>query len=589
MKKRLALFATVAAAAGAYMIKKKQTPAQTVKKLTKYVKPNNQKGEPYNNGAALTPPMGWSSWNTFGRHITEDVIYETAKAMKDSGLLDAGYQYVNIDDCWQSALRDENGKLQNDPVSFPSGIKNLVERINDLGLKVGIYSSNGTLTCEDMPASLGNEMLDAKTVAEWGIEYFKYDFCHHVYMSRVAPQIEKISIKNDCMQDEAVYCARQAVLEGDAKILRDGNLTEGEYITGLSDGNGSATFSVEAPKDGDYVLTLYMRKRSKVSKHLELTVNDTHYSTDIPESNLIFTTGKHHILIHLNEGENSVKLYNPIASVMDSSAIQYKNMGQCLKKATKMVAEETGKPEKPIVYSICEWGLNMPWLWGSSAGNLWRTTLDIKAYWASIMAIYELNVTLYKHAGPGAWNDPDMLEVGNGNLTYEENKSHFSLWCMMAAPLILGNDVRHFVFPDGTADKDDRILQLVTNKKLIAIDQDPLGMQARRIKASPTGDVLVKPLEGGDCAVCFFNKTNEDKLFILTMQELLSKDFVDLGSPKKESDSGWEGTQFSVEKEKETLYEVENLWEETTFEVDYALAETVAPHGVAVFKIKVKK
>ncbi len=566
MKKKLALFAAIAAA-GAYMLKKKQTPVETVKKLSKYVKPNNQKGEAYNNGVALTPPMGWSSWNTFGRNVTEDVIYETAKAMKESGLLEAGYRYVNIDDCWQSAIRTPEGELQSDPVSFPSGIKALVDKINELGLKVGIYSSNGTLTCEDMPASLGHEMTDARTFAKWGIEYFKYDFCHKIYISRVAPQIEKFSIKNADMDSESVFYAADAVLDGDAKILKDGNLLSGEYISGLSDGNGTATFTnVYAPKDGEYTLTLYIRKKSKVSKHLELDINGgKHYDIDFPESNR-HPLGKHHINVELKQGLNIIRMYNPVASVMDSSAIQYKNMGNCLKKAVKEVAEQNGTEEKPIVYSICEWGLNMPWNWGSSAGNLWRTTPDIKAFWASVVAIYEVNVNLWKHAGPGGWNDPDMLEVGNGNLTYEENKSHFALWCMMAAPLILGNDVRHFVFPDGTTDSDDKILQLLTNKKLIAINQDKLGVQARRIKASPSGDILVKPLYNGDVAVCFFNKSNEEKLFILTMKELLEKSFVEL--------------------ELKETYTVENIWTETEFDVDYSLAETVAPHGTAVFVIK---
>ncbi len=566
MKKKLAVFAALAAA-GAYMLKKKQTPAQTVKKLSKYVKPNDQKGEPYNNGAALTPPMGWSSWNTFGRDVTEDVIYETAKAMKESGLLEAGYQYVNIDDCWQSAMRSASGELQTDPVSFPSGIKALAQKVNDLGLKLGIYSSNGTLTCEDMPGSLGHELTDARTFAKWGIEYFKYDFCHKIYISRVAPQIEKFSIKNASMDTEKVFYARSAILDGEAKIAKDANLLSGEYLTGLSDGNGTATFTdIVAPEDGEYTLTLYIRKRSTVAKHLEIDINGgKHYNIDIPEGN-IHPLGKHHLNIELKKGSNIIKMYNPVASVMDSSAIQYKNMGQYLKQAAKEVALENGTEIKPITYSICEWGLNMPWNWGSTAGNLWRTTPDIKANWASVMTIYEINVNLWKHAAPGGWNDPDMLEVGNGSLTFEENKSHFSLWCMMAAPLILGNDLRHFLFPDGSADKEDRILKLLTNKNLIAVDQDKLGVQARRIKASPSGDILVKPLYNGDVAVCFFNKTSEDKLFILQMKELVEKSFVEL--------------------EPKTEYSVHNLWEDTHFDVDYALTETVPAHGVAVFRIK---
>ena len=133
--------------------------------------------EKYDNGTLTAPPMGWSSWNTFKNNIDEDLIYETAVAVKEKGLLAAGYDRINLDDCWHSSLRDENGELQGDLTRFAGGIGNLVKRINALGLKVGIYSSNGTLTCEDLPASLGNEYRDAYTFAKWGIEFFKYDFC----------------------------------------------------------------------------------------------------------------------------------------------------------------------------------------------------------------------------------------------------------------------------------------------------------------------------------------------------------------------------------------------------------------------------
>ena len=268
MKKRIAALAAVAAA-GVYMVKNKEKPSSVTRKLTKRVKPNLKKGSQYGNNAALTPPMGWSSWNTFRNDVSEDLIYDVAKAMKVSGLSDAGYNYVNIDDCWQSAVRTDDGELQSDPVTFPSGIKSLVEKINDLGLKVGIYSSNGTLTCEDMPASLGHELTDARTFAKWGIEYFKYDFCHHVYMSRIAPQLEKISVINKNMEHENVYYAKDAILEGDARVLNDGSLTSGNYVTGLSYGCGVIIFDeVEVPEDGTYSLTFYVRKRSRAAKHI---------------------------------------------------------------------------------------------------------------------------------------------------------------------------------------------------------------------------------------------------------------------------------------------------------------------------------
>ena len=183
MKKGIAVVTGIAAALSSgvmYLKKKDICPKCEIKKVLAKTKIHYTKDEMYNNGAGLTPPMGWSSWNLFRNKISEELIYETAKAMKDSGLLDCGYRFVNLDDCWQSSSRDENGRLQGDLVTFPSGIKALVEKVNALGLKLGIYSSNGTLTCEDLPASLGYEAVDADTFAEWGIEYFKYDFCHNV-------------------------------------------------------------------------------------------------------------------------------------------------------------------------------------------------------------------------------------------------------------------------------------------------------------------------------------------------------------------------------------------------------------------------
>ena len=430
--------------------------------------------------------MGWSSWNLFRNKINEDLIYETAKAMRDSGLAECGYQYVNIDDCWQSSMRDENGRLQGDLVSFPSGIKNLVERVNSLGLKLGIYSSNGTLTCEDLPASLGNEAIDADTFAEWGVEYFKYDFCHNVPIPTQAPKIEKITISGNCLDNELEYGVEDAVLTGEAKIAEEPRLESGKYITGLSSNAGACEFmNVVVPESGEYILTLCIRKKSNCNKYAEILVNGTDiYRTMLPATKSFTADGRHQLKISLNEGTNTIRIYNPVASRQDSAAIQYTNMGNELKRATREYAEKNNCIEKPIVFSLCEWGRNFPWRWGRQAGNLWRTTPDIKPVWGSVLGIYEVNVLLYKYSGVGGWNDPDMLEVGNGSLNYEENKSHFTLWCMMSAPLILGNDIRKFVKADGTPDTDNTTYQIVTNKELIAVDQDSLGVQCRRIKTN---------------------------------------------------------------------------------------------------------
>ena len=567
MKKGLAVLSGLTAAVGGgilYLKNKDICPKCEVKKLLAKTQIHYTKDEMYNNGAALTPPMGWSSWNIFRHNINENVILDIAKAVKESGLADAGYVYINLDDCWQSSMRDENGRLQGDFSTFPHGIKWLVERINELGLKVGIYSSNGTLTCEDLPASLYNEQIDAETFAEWGIEYFKYDYCHHVFIPTDAPYIDSISIVGKGIENELVFKAKDATLKGDAKVV---NEEDGKtYVKGLCSSLGTIEFNnIVVPTDGEYVFTLIMRKNTCKGQFCVVTVNGTDkYDFLIAEQKAFSREGRRQIKINLKAGINTISITNPVASPMDSAAMQYEKMGKELVKATKKYAEENNCDEKKILYSICEWGWNKPWKWGGRAGNIWRTTGDIQPNWASVMGIYEFNVRLDKYAGPGAFNDPDMLEVGNGKLTYEENKSHFTLWSMMAAPLILGNDIRTFIKEDGTVDKDNKVLQILTNKDVIKVNQDKLGIQCKRIK-SGLKDILVKPLENNEVAVCFFNKTNSNTLMTCDMADI--HNVVEVTLPNADS------------------YTCKELWYKTEEIVTDKISATVAPHGVKIFKI----
>ncbi len=520
-----------------------------------------------NNGLAQTPPMGWSSWNLFRNKINEDLIYEIGLAMKNSGLLDAGYQYLNLDDCWQSSQRDADGKLQGDLSTFPSGIRALCEKINALGLKLGIYSSNGTYTCEDMPASLGNEAIDADTVAEWGIEYFKYDFCHNKPIPFRAPGIEAIQLRNVETGVEKEWAADTAALTGKARIVKDDRVSSGQYIDGISGALGTATFTCDVESEGEYILTICMRKKSNALKYAEIRINGSDlYKITVPPTMALSGDGRHQIGVMLKEGKNTIEFSNPVASRQLSSAMQYRGMGKELMRATREYAEKTGKPEKKICYSICEWGLNFPWKWGRYAGNLWRTTPDIKAFWASVLAIYEFNVRLAKYASKGHWNDPDMLEVGNGSLTAEENKSHFTLWCMMASPLILGNDVRQFVKEDGTPNTDDPTYSIVTNRALIAIDQDPLGVQCRRVKTTGIVDTLVKPLAGGEAAICVFNKSSDFVCRSFDVREIACSAFSGLPVAP--------------------MYRCTELWEDSVYETDGTLSVKVPAHGVKVFRVR---
>ena len=547
-----------------YLKKKDICPKCEIKKALEKTKIHYTKDEMYNNGAALTPPMGWSSWNTFRQRIDENVILEIADAMKKSGLADAGYVYVNLDDCWQSSMRDENGKLQGDLSTFPHGIKWLVEQVNNLGLKLGIYSSNGTLTCEDLPASLYNERIDAETFAEWGIEYFKYDYCHHVLIPTEAPFVDSISIIGNGLEKELVYRSKEAVLSGDAKVVYED--VSQSYVKGLCSGLGKIEFNnVVVPADGEYVFTLIMKKNTTKGQFCVITVNNTDkYDFLIAEQKAFSREGRRQIKIKLKAGTNTISITNPVGSPMDSAAMQYENMGKELVRATKKYAEENKCEEKKILYSICEWGWNKPWKWGGKAGNIWRTTGDIQPHWASVMGIYEFNVRLDEYARPGAFNDPDMLEVGNGKLTFEENKAHFTLWSMMAAPLILGNDIREFIKPDGTVDTENKVLQILTNKDVIAVNQDKLGIQCKRIKAG-LKDILVKPLENNEVAVCFFNKTSSKVEISCNIKDI--HNVINVTLPKTQK------------------YLCKELWDKTETVVSDTISASVESHGVKIFKI----
>ena len=549
------------------MKNKKYCPLCMAKKIIGKTKVSQVAKGAYGNGVAMTPPMGWSSWNLFRNKISEDLIKEIADAMVDSGLAEAGYIYVNIDDCWQANERDEKGRLQCDKVNFPSGIRALTDYVNSRGVKLGIYSSNGTLTCEDYPASLRHERVDAETFAEWGVEYFKYDFCHNVPIPSKAPWIIGVGFaKEGAGENFAYYTSKDMKLGGDAYVVDDEKVEPKTHVEGLDCGLGNITVEVEAPEAGEYILYLSVRKDDRKKKFLRAMVNgkdEYHLYCQCRDAGN--NDSKLQTIITLEKGKNTVVFDNPIKSRMDSAAIQYKLMGRELKRATKLYAEKNGTEEKPIIFSICEWGFNQPWKWGAEAGNLWRTTGDIMEKWPSILALYEFTVNLYKYSAPGAWNDPDMLEVGNGDLTQEENKSHFSLWCMMNAPLILGNDIRKFILPDGSIDKENAVYKILTNKDMIAINQDPLGIQCRRFKTGLV-DVLVKPLIDNSVAICVFNKTNKVNGTEFKLKDIANLGYVSL--PKKEG------------------YEVYDVWDNKYSSGTTMISSAPEAHGVKVYIVK---
>ncbi len=317
---------------------------------------------------ALTPPMGWNSWNKFADKIDDKTVREIADAMVSTGMKDAGYVYTNIDDTWEAG-RDAQGNIQTNS-KFPD-MKALADYVHSKGLKIGIYSSPGPKTCADYEGSYQHEEQDAKTWAAWGIDYLKYDWC------------------------------------------------------------------------------------------------------------------------------SANKVYKPA----EMRAV-YKKMGDALKA--------TGRP---IVFSLCQYGLQNVWEWGASVGgNLWRTTGDIEDSWKSMSTIgFDKQTDHGKYAGPGHWNDPDMLEIGNGGMSATEYRTHMSLWAMLAAPLLAGNDLRSM---------DDETRKILMNKEVIAIDQDKLGRQGYKISKEAGAEMWVKPLENGDLALALFNR-GETMVTVRAVWELL--------------------------------------------------------------------
>ncbi len=318
------------------------------------------------NGLAKTPPMGWNSWNKFAGTINDRIVREIADAMVSSGMRDAGYVYVNIDDTWQGQ-RDSAGVLQPN-YKFPD-MKALADYVHSKGLKLGIYSSPGPTTCAGYAGSYGHEKQDAKTFAAWGIDLLKYDWCS-------APKVYKDS--------------------------------EARFV--------------------------------------------------------------------------------------------YQKMGNILLASGR-----------PIVFSLCR-GVSKDAEWASKVGgNMWRTTTDIADQWESMTRIGFSQNDLAPFAGPGHWNDPDMLEIGNGGMTDDEYRTHMSLWSILAAPLLAGNDLRNLT----QSTKD-----ILLNREVIAIDQDPAGMQGTRLSQSGAQEIWTKPLAGGAVAAGLFNRGPAPTTIALRLADL---------------------------------------------------------------------
>jgi alpha-galactosidase len=305
------------------------------------------------DGLAPTPPMGWNSWNRFGPFVSDQLVRETADALIESGMRDAGYRYVVVDDAWEGSLRSDDGQLEPNLWRFPN-MHGLAAYLHQRDLKFGLYTCAGERTCQGYPGSRGREFVDARRFASWDVDFMKIDWCHTAGMD-----------------------ARAAY----------------------------ATWS-----------------------------------------------------------------------------------------------EAIAASRRPMVLSICEWGRHRPWEWAGSVGHLWRTSHDIADRWDSLVDILDRQAGLADYAGPDHWNDPDMLEVGNGGMTDAEYRAHFSLWAILAAPLMAGNDVRSMT---------DATRAILTAPEVIAVDQDPLGRQGKRVNMAHGVEVWVREIAGGARAIVLLNRNEE--------------------------------------------------------------------------------
>jgi len=357
------------------------------------------------NGLAPTPPMGWNNWSS-GVEMNEQSFIQIVDALISSGMKDAGYEYVNLDNGWQIDRNKKTGEIIPDTVRFPHGMKYLADYCHAKGLKFGLYTDAGYELCGGglLLGSYGYETQDAETYAKWGVDFLKCDWCFH-----------------GTLFNEPTY---------------------------------------------------------------------------------------------------------------------------------RKLADALYKAGHPIVFSLCEWGDSQPWLWAKDICQMWRTTGDIRDDWDSMMGIVDKEAYLWPYAGPDHWNDADILQVGNGGMSPDGDKTHFTMWCMLASPLISGTDLRNMT---------EETKEILTNTDMIAVDQDPLGMQAFRFEDDGDYEIWVKKLSGEEKAVCIINRSKDERDAKIDFARLLNAEGEHLVVPGKYSLSDYK--VYDLWKHKKIMTDKEGMYE----------------------------
>ncbi|MCR5846963.1 MAG: alpha-galactosidase [Lachnospiraceae bacterium] len=512
----------------------------------------------FKNGKALfnkkkrLPTMGWNSWNAFGSGNTEALTKAMCEKIVELGLDKIGYKYVVLDDGCYNAKRVD-GHLESDPVKFPSGFQGMSDFVHSKRLKFGMYNDIGSKLCSGLEVgTCGYEETDAKDYIKWDIDYIKVDNCYNVWDNATfsnpenarftfAPNIRSIRINKTNDSGKSVFQINLSAVE-DGEITGNRAFIERDYVTGIGtfDGTGpdstplgelssELVFNVNVPEDGEYDLYVTYATGSfeGAGAWLQVTVgeNGEYYYDDflsVTENQDSFKESPS-IKISLKAGENRLRLMNHRRQ--ENTLLSYAKIKENFEKIN---------PDKDIVFSICEWGKTQPQNWGYKVGDSWRILNDITfqvgsdgdsghaswegAYTTSVTAQYNKAVIMDSFSGPGkGYNDPDMLMIGMDGLNETMCKTHMTMWCMMNSPLMLGMDLRN-------VKKDDFICSVISNEDVIALDQDPLGIQAKRIyttkAVSPDTtylrdndriDVLCKPLADGSIALSFINVSLGDR------------------------------------------------------------------------------
>ncbi len=495
------------------------------------------------------PAMGWNSWNAFGSGNTEELTKKMADAIVELELDKLGYQYIVLDDGCYKSQRVE-GELSNETDKFPNGFRALSDYIHKKGLKFGMYNDIGTNLCAGAAVgTCGHEMVDAKSYLDWGVDFIKVDNCYYLWDNATfsdatnaryvyAPNMKSIQITGEDYH-VTLSAVKDGVLLGEKAEKKEDYVTNIGTFDGTGPGpspvgnrSGELTFTVSVPKAGEYKLVVCYAsgKEEGVGEWLQVAVGEKDetsifYDDFLKETETTTTfVDSQEISIMLKAGDNLLRLMNHRRQ--ENTLCSYAALLEGFYKEN---------PENDIIFSICEWGKTQPQNWGYKVGDSWRILNDITFrvgadgdpgvgswvddYTPSVTSQYNKAVIMDEFAGlDKGWNDPDMLMIGMNGLTDVMYKTHMAMWCMMNSPLMLGLDLRR-------VKKGDALWNIIANKALIQLNQDVLGIQAKRIFCSLEAehpdteyitnrnrvDILAKPLADGGVALSFINVSDTKK------------------------------------------------------------------------------